>query len=138
MSRDIQKTDDTSSATHLKSPPPQEPKQTSKVKSSVANKMTMLDMKRRVTAIMDFISRTQIDLAAEGGQSSSSDSGTSTPGKVGGVLQENGLLQMQQAEGPLGEAVLAAVDGKDFKELNCMEMMDVLTRDMVKWQNQYA
>ena len=98
----------------------------------------MLDMKRRVTAIMDFISRTQIDLAAEGGQSSSSDSGTSTPGNAARVLQENGLLQIQQAEGALGEAELAAVDGKDFKELNCMEMMDVLTRDMVKWQNQYA
>lgn len=138
MSRDIQKPDDTSSATHLKSPVPQEPKQTSKVKSSATNKMTMLDMKRRVTAIMDFISRTQIDLAAEGGQSSSSDSGTSTPGKAAEVLQENGLLQIQQAEGALGEAVLGAIDGKDFKELNCMEMMDVLTRDMVKWQNQYA
>lgn len=27
---------------------------------------------------------------------------------------------------------------QEFKELSCMEMMDVLTRDMVKWQNHYA
>lgn len=27
---------------------------------------------------------------------------------------------------------------KEFKDLSCLEMMDVLTRQLVKWQNEFA
>lgn len=102
----------------------------------MAHKMSMLDMKRRVGAIMDFISRTQVDLAAEGsiGSNSNSTSGEASPQKTPSA-QLNGEAEMA-AEGDGQNGVVPTE--KDFKGLNCMEMMDVLTRDMVKWQNQYT
>ncbi|KYK59953.1 transcriptional regulator Cti6 [Drechmeria coniospora] len=109
----------------------------SKGKLAAAGKMSMLDMKRRVGAIMEFISRTQLDLAAENGSSSS---GGETPQRPE-PSRTNGdaAADDEHPDGPTtdGEA-LGEGSAKGFKELNCMEMMDVLTRDMVKWQNQYS
>ncbi|KAI6783055.1 Histone deacetylase complex subunit-like protein [Emericellopsis cladophorae] len=109
---------------------PADSKPSGKGKAGVAHKITMLDMKRRVGAIMDFISRTQVDLAAEGNLSSSSNStsGEASPQKtpLGPVTGETN-----------GGTPETTGHDKDFKDLDCMQMMDVLTRDMVKWQNQY-
>ncbi|KAK7422321.1 Histone deacetylase complex subunit [Neonectria magnoliae] len=110
----------------------------SKSKSVLPHKLSMMDMKRRVGAIMDFISRTQVDLAAEAlplhgespKRSQVSPQKTPTP-------QTNGDAEKQSST-TVNEASLESSHSSDFKELNCMEMMDVLTRDMVKWQNQYA
>lgn len=134
MSRDIQRPADESSTNNPKSPP-HEQKQGSKIKPSIANKMSLQDMKRRVAAIMDFISRTQLDLAAEAidQSSSSSNSGVSTPKLPG---REAGSTGEKNDDGSIHDGATATGD-KDFKELSCVEMMDVLTRDMVKWQNQY-
>lgn len=133
MSRDIQKNADEPSSTKAAGG---EPKHSSKSKPAVAHKMSMLDMKRRVGAIMDFISRTQVDLAAEGSISSNSNptSGEGSPQKTPSA-QLNGEAETATEGG--GQNGMAPTD-KDFKDLNCMEMMDVLTRDMVKWQNQYT
>lgn len=89
--------------------------------------MTMVDMKRRVAAIMEFISRTQVDLAAEAAcqTSSSSSSGDTSPQKPTSEVNEGGTADEM-------------VSTKDFRDLSCIEMMDVLTRDMVKWQNHYT
>jgi len=98
----------------------------------------MMDMKRRVGAIMDFISRTQVDLAAEaipvpnGAASSGQVSPQKTP-----VPQVAGKPENQSMAVENGSTRESSHD-KDFKDLNCMEMMDVLTRDMVKWQSQYT
>ena len=95
--------------------------------------MSMLDMKRRVGAIMDFISRTQVDLAAEGSitPSSNTTSGEGSPDKTPSA-QING--EAEKASDHLANMISEG----DFKNLDCMQMMDVLTRDMVKWQNQYT
>ena len=101
----------------------------------MANKMSMLDMKRRVGAIMEFISRTQLDLAAENGGSSS---GQDTPQKDE-LAQTNGDSAAEQSNGENKNGNTPdAPDAAKFVKLSCMEMMDVLTRDMVKWQNHYA
>jgi hypothetical protein len=139
MSRDIPKNMDEPSGNTKAAA--SEHRHSSKSKSSMAHKMTMLDMKRRVGAIMDFISRTQVDLAAEGSISSSSSSsnaasGEGSPRKTPSA-QLNGEAEMAAA-GESGQNEVETATGKDFKDLNCMEMMDVLTRDMVKWQNQYT
>lgn len=138
MSRDIPKNMDEPSGNTKAAA--SEHRHSSKSKSSVAHKMSMLDMKRRVGAIMDFISRTQVDLAAEGSISSSSSSSHPASGAVSPrktpSAQINGEAEMAAGEGGQNETESAA--GKDFKDLNCMEMMDVLTRDMVKWQSQYT
>ncbi|KAJ6443939.1 PHD-finger domain-containing protein [Purpureocillium lavendulum] len=131
MSRDIQKSAD--EPIHGKASG--DSKHGHKGKQATAHKMSMLDMKRRVAAIMEFISRTQVDLAGEHGGSTSS-SGADTPqkneatGAPGDAAKPDGV-------GTNG-ATPDAPDANGFKELNCMEMMDVLTRDMVKWQNQYS
>ncbi|KAK5990982.1 Putative histone deacetylase complex subunit cti6 [Cladobotryum mycophilum] len=133
MSRDITKAAD-EQATSTNSKPANDQKHGSKARSALANKMSMLDMKRRVAAIMDFISKTQIDLAAEapfnrnGAPTDPAQSSQSTN------MATSSGFRNEQDDIVLSE--LADVNG--FKELSCIEMMDVLTRDMVKWQNQYA
>lgn len=127
MSRDIQKGDEATTTGHSKSSVNEH--KTSRAKASATNKMSMLDMKRRVAAIMEFISRTQVDLAAEASFSQSS-SGRETPQEKPEPSQTNGSTVNGHTPDPF--------DMSRFKGLSCMEMMDVLTRVMVKWQNQYS
>ncbi|KAK4102181.1 hypothetical protein N658DRAFT_354666 [Parathielavia hyrcaniae] len=110
-----------------------------KSKGGMSSKITMNDMKRRAAALLDFISRTQVELAGE-----------SLPGSAAGTANGTGDSSAAGAENPPSEASgYASVpapptgDGdarldKDFKELGCMEMMDTLTRRLVKWQQQYS
>ncbi|KAF4998595.1 hypothetical protein FDECE_11735 [Fusarium decemcellulare] len=134
MSRDIQKNGDDSTMGHSKSTGDH---RHGKSKAAVHHKLSMMDMKRRVGAIMDFISRTQVDLAAEalpvsnGTTSSGQVSRQKTPIPQIGANSENQSIDTENG------ATRESSHDKDFKDLNCMEMMDVLTRDMVKWQSQY-
>lgn len=141
MSRDIQKNTEEPAATSHSKPAHSDHhvKSTSKSKSAMTTKMSMTDMRRRVGAIMDFISRTQVDLAAEATppHSGASSTGQQTPQKSS-PARTNGVAENQAEATATNGVTPKSPDGKDFKELNCMEMMDVLTRDMVKWQNQYA
>lgn len=138
MSRDIQKNGDEPATTGHVKPATSDHRHSSKSKSALPNKLSMMDMKRRVGAIMDFISRTQVDLATEAPPIHGDDpkSGQASPQKTP-VPQTNGNPENQSGVINTG-ATPDSSHAKDFKELNCMEMMDVLTRDMVKWQNQYA
>lgn len=103
----------------------------------MTTKLSMIDMKRRVGAILDFISRTQVDLAAEALPVPTLNSGQTSPQKTP-VPQVNGHSGKESATTQEKGVASESSPSKDFKELNCVEMMDVLTRDMVKWQNQYA
>ncbi|KAJ4147729.1 hypothetical protein LMH87_002236 [Akanthomyces muscarius] len=131
VSRDIQRTAEDS---HPKSPS-SDTRQSSKSKSAAASKMTMLDMKRRVAAIMEFISRTQVDLAAEAAYQTSSSSGEASPEKA----SVDARSSAKGSSGALkGESADDSVTDKEFRDLTCVEMMDVLTRDMVRWQYHYT
>lgn len=127
VSRDIQKNTDEPAST-AKAASAAESKSSARSKSALASKMSMTDMKRRVGAIMDFISRTQLDLAAEASQNGSAEasSGEQSPQK------------QPRTNGEGNDGTPTSPHDREFKELNCIEMMDVLTRDMVKWQNQYT
>ncbi|KAK4124908.1 hypothetical protein N657DRAFT_570466 [Parathielavia appendiculata] len=109
-----------------------------KSKGGMSSKITMNDMKRRAAALLDFISRTQVELAGE-----------SVTGPAAGAVNSTGDGSAAAAKKPPSGAIsdapvpAPAGDGdarleKDFKELGCMEMMDTLTRRLVKWQQQYA
>ncbi|EHK18664.1 uncharacterized protein TRIVIDRAFT_225227 [Trichoderma virens Gv29-8] len=117
VSRDAQRATNATTSTHAKHT--SDHKGSSKTKLGIAGRMSMLDMKRRVAAIMDFISRTQVDLAAEA------------------TLDRSNNSTNQHSQDPTTSPTDTPIS-KDFKDLSCIEMMDVLTRDMVKWQNQYA
>lgn len=136
LSRDIQRSADEASTSGGPKVAVAEHKGTSKSKLGPAHKMSMLDMRRRVGAIMDFISRTQVDLAAEGsiGSNSNSTSGEASPRKTSSAQPDGGIVKSAGSNG-LEDATTTE---QHFENLNCMEMMDVLTRDMVKWQNQYS
>ncbi|KAF4445704.1 hypothetical protein F53441_10578 [Fusarium austroafricanum] len=125
MSRDVQKNGEESTPSHSK---PNTEHRHGKSKPAMHHKLNMVDMKRRVGAIMDFISRTQVDLAAEALPVSN---GNANSGEVS-------LQKTSDSQATENGAIPGAPEDKAFKDLNCLEMMDVLTRDMVKWQNQYT
>lgn len=70
--------------------------------------MTITDMKKRTGMMMDYIAKAQVDMA-----------GDRTP------------LNAQQLQEE-------AQKSEDFKELSSREMMNVLTRHIMTWQQEYA
>lgn len=133
VSRDIQRAADDSTPKS----PSTDSRHGSRVKHAASNKLTMLDMKRRVAAILEFISRTQVDLAAEAACQTSSSSGAASPQKPDSDQPDRNLNDMPESL-ILGDAADIPISDREFRDLNCIEMMDVLTRDMVKWQNHYT
>ncbi|KAJ5146116.1 Zinc finger PHD-type [Penicillium bovifimosum] len=109
---------------------------------------TMNEMKRRVAAILEFISRMQVEMAVAGENSSTP---SSNGDRAQGLLLKSMVDQidnaMPSARSDAGESGPATTDGgygestnqeKDFKELTSVEMMDVLTRHLLKWQQEYG
>lgn len=103
----------------------------SKLKHLNPNRTTMNDMKRRVAAILEFILHTQSEMASSDPTRASS---TITPPDSGGS-KEGGMAQ-KLLEGQNGLMDDLEVDG--FRELSSVEMMEVLTRRLVKWQGEYG
>jgi hypothetical protein len=98
----------------------------------------MSDMKKRVAAILEFITRTQFEMA---GESMSLASGEAAEKMIRNIadglpmIKVNGDRRMDGSrEGESGDSTV----NKDFKDLSCLEMMDVLTRQLVKWQKEFA
>jgi hypothetical protein len=91
----------------------------------------MTDMRKRVTAILDFISRTQIEMA----ESISPASGEAAQNLIMGIADG---LPMIKVNGEKGDESNEQSQTKEFKDLSCLEMMDVLTRQLVKWQKEFA
>lgn len=110
---------------------------------------TMNEMKRRVAAILEFISRMQVEMAVAGENSSTP---TGNGDRAQGLLLKSMVDQIDSAmpstRSDGGESGPATTDGgygessttheKDFKELSSVEMMDVLTRHLLKWQQEYG
>lgn len=110
----------------------------------------MNEMKRRVAAILEFISRTQLEMAA-GEQTPPNGAGAGGRGSsafIAGLaeglrpilaMNVNGD-QAAETEKEIGSAAAAAVVGgeREFVELSSTEMMDVLTRNLVLWQKEYG
>ena len=107
------------------------------------NRTTMNDMKRRVAGILEFISHTQVELAgmdasrSRSNTQNSTKTSTATPpdmngdGKTGMALKDiNTVLNV------LGDA--DTVDEEAFGRLNAVEMMEVLTKRLMRWQREYG
>lgn len=113
-----------------------------KSKSHSGSKTTMVDMKRKVAAMLDFISRTQLEMA---GESLTPTTGEATKDIMRGLASS--IIPILKASGedkdPKGVGGDAAdgentVAEKDFKDLTILEMMDYITGQCVKWQNQFV
>lgn len=114
---------------------------------------TMNEMKRRVAAILEFISRMQVEMAVA---SENSSTPTGNGDRAQGLLLKSMVDQIDSAMASTvsdgGESLPALTDGdgdaaaaasasaheKDFKNLSSVEMMDVLTRHLLKWQQEYG
>lgn len=122
---------------------------TGKARHLNPNRTSMSEMKRRVSAILDFISRMQVEMAASGEMATPPDSngngGSSRTSLVKGVQEQLGNILAMNGEAASTDGSSASVtDGeatgkeRDFKELSSVEMMDVLTRNLLKWQQEYG
>lgn len=146
MSRDIARNQDDHHVAHTK-PSINEPHNkhsNSKAKGSMSSKITMSDLKRRANHLLEFISRTQVELANEPLSEKNSphqratDDGTAAdmpPIHINGTQSsdEKDCRDLTATKLPT-----LAVPSKDFKDMTCVEMMDSLTRDLVKWQKEFA
>ncbi|KAL4952240.1 hypothetical protein BDW69DRAFT_168102 [Aspergillus filifer] len=100
----------------------------------VHQRTTMNEMKRRVAAILEFISRMQIEMAAAGESITPPERANGIdPQAIGEQLES---MLAKNAEGSSGNVPIPTE--KDFKDLSSLEMMDVLTRHLLKWQQEYG
>lgn len=77
--------------------------------------MTLGDMKKRAAMMIEYISKAQVDLAAE-------RIPTNSIAVQGGPVQPTESL----------------TNPDHFKAMNSREMMDVLTRQIMSWQKEYS
>lgn len=96
----------------------------------------MTDMRRKAHAMLDYISRTQVEMAGEITPPNDetrrpSDNTVSQP-------TQNGRSASEKPPDMINGEPSSSMDAaKDFKDLSSVEMMDRLTRDLVKWQKEF-
>jgi hypothetical protein len=95
----------------------------------------MNEMKRRVAALLQYISRTQIEMAGEHTSLGKNglDKGSKASTDVLPTITVNGDKKMM--EDSTNERELKDAH---FKDMTSMEMMDVLTRKLVLWQQEFG
>ncbi|KAK8075055.1 hypothetical protein PG997_009718 [Apiospora hydei] len=144
MSRDIARNHDDHHVAHTK-PSVHETHNkhsNSKAKGGMSSKITMSDLKRRANNILEFIGRTQVELANEplseknSPQHAATDDGSATdmPIQVNGTQPSN---EKECLDITVTRPPTSTGPTKDFKDMSCVEMMDSLTRDLVKWQKEF-
>ncbi len=105
------------------------------------HRTSMNEMKRRVAAILEFISRTQLEMAGEQAPSGTNGGGaihggSSSGALIAGLADEVRPMLALNGGGASDEEKRGSE--KDFAMLSSMEMMDVLTRNLVLWQKEYG
>lgn len=109
----------------------------------VNQRTTMNEMKRRVAGILEFISRMQVEMAVAGQTSTTPPGGDQPNGSLRAMAEQIDAKLSSLSD---GESATTTTDGeagpasaeKDFKGLSSVEMMDVLTRHLLKWQQEYG
>lgn len=115
----------------------------SRSKGGMNSRVTMSEMKRRATAMFDYISRTQLELAGEASpaQAHASPAGSKDDAPAStdapSIVVNGGTSSPKKLAGNKGTEN-GDKPTKEFKDLSCVEMMDYLTRDLVHWQNQFV
>ena len=92
-----------------------------------------------MAGILDFISRTQLEMAGGiGPLAETVQKADTTIHDSAGDIQGYDTPTIVVNEGKTEETKEGeAAPEKDFKDLSCVEMMDVLTRQLVKWQKEF-
>lgn len=133
QSRDVSKADEGGHTA-----PSKAPNHEGKVGKSkgINSKVTMTDMKKRVTAILAFISQTEYEL----GDSISPATGDATEKMIRGLADGLPMIKVngESSNGSKdGEAGVSSAS-REFKDLSCKEMIVELTKQLLKWQDEYT
>ena len=112
----------------------------SKTRNYNTNKMGWAELRRRVTVMMDSISRIQVELAEERTPPSAGSNATSIKGTVAGPSAPSIPEQSEENSNKNGDEPVGMVGTmeREFKSLTSAEMMDTLTRSLMAWQNKYG
>jgi len=109
---------------------------TGKSRGNGTHKVTMSDMKKRAAGLLNFITRTQLEMA----ESSMSD-GDDELGIKKSLVEVAGSLPEIRVDDSLAVAKVdggASPYGDSFESLTCLQMMDVLSKRLIKWQEEFA
>jgi hypothetical protein len=104
----------------------------------------MADMKRKVAAMLDFISRTQLEMVGESFTPTHAESTQNLmKGLAGSIIpllknSEENKEENKEDKGGAERSEEKKEPEKDFNDLTLLEMMDHLTGQLVKWQNQFV
>ncbi|KAK0105116.1 hypothetical protein ONS95_004522 [Cadophora gregata] len=101
------------------------------------SKVSMADMKKRVTAILAFISQTEYEL----GDSISPTTGDATEKMIRGLADGLPMIKVNGEDGntpSTDDGTGEASSTRDFKDLSCKEMIVELTKQLLKWQEEFA
>lgn len=113
----------------------------SRAKGGFNSKVSMADMKRKAGAMLDYISRTQVEMAGEA-TPPNSDSPKPVEGvapHTAGISSRPGQKKASElANGESGSSSHPIGEQRDFKDLSSMEMMARLSTDLIKWQQEFA
>ncbi|RKF63486.1 putative fyve phd zinc finger [Golovinomyces cichoracearum] len=102
------------------------------------SKITLTDMKKRVAAILDFISRTQLEMADELISRTSGDSSWDLVSRMPESLPDS--ITSNEKNSQNGSTDIdgdATCPTKEFQDLSCRDMMDVLTKKLIMWQKEF-
>jgi hypothetical protein len=141
QSRDVGKGDENGQAPSARTNSDSKP---GKAKAVGGNKVTMADMKRKVAAMLDFISRTQLEMVGESLTPTHAESTQNLMKGLAGSLipllknSEENKEENKEDKGTREGAEENKEPEKDFNALTLLEMMDHLTGQLVKWQNQFV
>ena len=117
------------------------------------NRTTMNDMKRRVSGILEFISRTQVEMAGAAASSGCDESTTASRTRTRTQSSPTTVAAPESAKptalhegnsnggGDNSSDTLDEASGLNldtFRNLSSMEMMEVLTRGLMKWQGEFG
>ncbi|KAI5294480.1 hypothetical protein KEM52_003920 [Ascosphaera acerosa] len=118
-----------------------------------SSRVSMNDMRRRVSALLEFISRTQLDMAANGEKlpsppqrpaappNAASNGGRGKQKEGGGGDQDQDQDQGQDQDQDQKQEQDQEQEQKQevpFEQLSTFEMMDHVTRGLLKWQQEYG
>ncbi|KAI1343171.1 hypothetical protein F5Y15DRAFT_225971 [Xylariaceae sp. FL0016] len=144
MSRDVTRNGDENGISHPKALHEGTSKH-SKSKGGMNSRITMSDMKRRANGILEYITRTQVELASESlSESKPSSSRSTTDDGTNSLVPQingngNGNKDNPITNGASSNGIIGPLlPLKEFKDMSCVEMMDALTRDLVKWQQEFT
>ncbi|KAI1273279.1 hypothetical protein F5Y07DRAFT_402562 [Xylaria sp. FL0933] len=109
----------------------------------MSSKITMSDMKRRVNGILEYITRKQVELVNDplsDSTSTPSQAGTEDDSTPSGPAHGDSSSKKPRVDTPTtnGAGSSGPTDpALVFKDMSCVEMMDSLTRDLMKWQQEF-